>query len=271
MVAMRSTALLTLLAFLPLAGATDRFPVPPIPEDLAVPPAGAGTTASGLTSRVLTAGSGQKGPGAEDLVTLEYTIWDKDGKVLDTTAHLARPFTRPLNRLLPGMREGLRLMAPGEKRRLWVPQALGFAGAAGRPTGTLVMDLELVATEPSPFLAPPDLAAPSEDARLLPSGMSMRILRPGKGGARPSRDSEVTVHYSGWTADGVLFDSSWKKAQPLSIRLDQVIKGWTEGVQLMVPGEKARFWVPEKMAYHGTRGMPAGMLVFDIELLEFSK
>ncbi len=77
----------------------------------------------------------------------------------------------------------------------------------------------------------------------------------------------MTVHYSGWTTDGKLFDSSVSRGQPASFPLGDVIKGWTEGVQLMVVGEKARFWIPEGLAYKG-KSAPFGMLVFDIELLE---
>lgn len=266
---MRFPALLLSLALLPLAGA-DRFPVPAAPADK-VPPAQAATTASGLASLVLAPGKGTARPGPEDLVTVDYTVWTQDGKLLHSTATEPVPFTRPMGRLLKGMVEGLQLMTAGEKRRLWLPEALGFAGAAGRPAGPLVLDVELVAFEPSPFLPPEDVEGPSGDAIVTPSGLVMRVLRPGKGQGRPGKADEVTVHYSGWTTDGRLFDSSWKKSQPLSIRLDAVIRGWTEGLQLMVPGEKARLWVPEKLAYRGAQGMPAGMLVFDLELVSFRK
>jgi peptidylprolyl isomerase len=77
----------------------------------------------------------------------------------------------------------------------------------------------------------------------------------------------VTVHYSGWTTDGVLFDSTVLKGTPVTLDLNNVIRGWTEGLQLMVEGERTRFWVPEKLAYKGERGKPRGMLVFDIDLI----
>lgn len=78
----------------------------------------------------------------------------------------------------------------------------------------------------------------------------------------------MLVHYTGWSMDGKEFDSSVRKGQPLEIGLNQVITGWTEGVQLLVKGEKRRFWIPAKLAYEGVTG-PQGMLVFDIELLDF--
>jgi peptidylprolyl isomerase len=81
----------------------------------------------------------------------------------------------------------------------------------------------------------------------------------------------VRVHYTGWTTDGKMFDSSVMRGQPVAFGLSQVIKGWTEGVQLMKVGEKTRFWIPGNLAYGDTPtrpGAPAGTLVFDIELVE---
>ena len=68
--------------------------------------------------------------------------------------------------------------------------------------------------------------------------------------------------------DGTKFDSSVDRGEPSEFGLNQVIRGWTEGLQLMVAGEKTRFWIPENLAYQGRKGAPAGMLVFDVELLE---
>ena len=77
----------------------------------------------------------------------------------------------------------------------------------------------------------------------------------------------MTVHYSGWTTDGKMFDSSVTRGQPATFRLNGVIPGWTEGVQLMVEGETTRFWIPESLAYKG-QSPPFGMLVFDVELIK---
>ena len=69
--------------------------------------------------------------------------------------------------------------------------------------------------------------------------------------------------------DGEEFDSSVRRGEPTSFPLHQVISGWTEGLQTMVTGEKARFWIPQDLAYKGQSGPPAGMLVFDVELISF--
>jgi FKBP-type peptidyl-prolyl cis-trans isomerase len=117
--------------------------------------------------------------------------------------------------------------------------------------------------------APDDVAAPPKDAKKTPSGLASKVLTAGKGEDHPKATSQVTVHYTGWTTDGKMFDSSVARGEPATFPLNQVIKGWTEGVQLMVVGEKRRFWIPAELAY-GTNppaGFPRGMLVFDIELL----
>jgi len=117
--------------------------------------------------------------------------------------------------------------------------------------------------------APADVAAPPKDAQRTASGLASKVLTPGKGKEHPTSTSSVTVHYTGWTRDGKMFDSSVQRGKPSTFPLDRVIKGWTEGVQLMVVGEKRRFWIPGNLAYDNSPrpGAPKGTLVFDIELL----
>ena len=115
--------------------------------------------------------------------------------------------------------------------------------------------------------APPDVAAPPADAIRTPTGLATKVLRPGTGTRHPRPNSEVTVHYTGWTTDGKMFDSSVARGEPATFNLGGVIRGWTEGVQMMVVGEERRFRIPEKHAYPGGGG-PQGMLVFDIELIQ---
>jgi peptidylprolyl isomerase len=123
--------------------------------------------------------------------------------------------------------------------------------------------------ESSPAIpAPSDVAAPPADASRTATGLSSKVLRPGRGTRHPRPNSRVTVHYTGWTTDGKMFDSSVARNQPSSFALDGVISGWTQGVQMMVEGEKRRFWIPSELAYDGQEGQPQGMLVFDIELLK---
>jgi FKBP-type peptidyl-prolyl cis-trans isomerase len=116
--------------------------------------------------------------------------------------------------------------------------------------------------------APTDVAAPAPDASVTSSGLATKVLEPGAGTRHPGPNSRVRVHYTGWTTDGQMFDSSVARNEPIAFGLNQVIAGWTEGVQLMVEGEKRRLWIPEQLAYRGQRGAPQGMLVFDVELIK---
>ena len=138
--------------------------------------------------------------------------------------------------------------------------ALTMASCSGKPHST-----ESSSSTPS-IPAPPDVAAPPADAVRTPTGLASKVLSPGTGTRHPRPNSQVVVHYTGWTPDGKMFDSSVAQGQPASFSLDGVIDGWTEGVQMMVVGEKRRFWIPAKLAYEGKKG-PQGMLVFDIELI----
>lgn len=116
--------------------------------------------------------------------------------------------------------------------------------------------------------APADVAAPPADAAVTASGLASKVLKAGKGTVHPAVTDRVEVHYSGWTVDGKMFDSSVVRGKPLTFALNQVIAGWSEGVQLMVAGEKRRLWIPARLAYEGVADRPQGTLVFDVELLK---
>jgi peptidylprolyl isomerase len=131
----------------------------------------------------------------------------------------------------------------------------------------LVIGSPLMSFAQSPPQAPADVKAPPADAKKTPSGLAYKVITPGKGTKHPMATSSVTVHYSGWTTDGKMFDSSVTRGMPLTFPLNRVIAGWTEGLQLMVEGEKARLWIPENLAYKGQKP-PLGMLVFDVELIK---
>jgi peptidylprolyl isomerase len=252
-----------------IVAATQPASPQPAPPDVAAPPADAEKTASGLATKVLQKGKGDKRPTTQEMAVVHYTGWTTDGKMFDSSIARGKPNTFSVGGLIKGFTEGLQLMTVGEKRRLWIPQELAYRGQPGRPAGMLVFDVELLDILPDPYAPPPDVAGPPDDAKRTASGLAYKVLRPGTGSGNPRSDSRVTVHYTGWTTDGKMFDSSWKRGQPASFGLNEVIKGWTEGVQLMREGEKTRFWIPQRLAYEGKAGVPAGMLVFDIELISF--
>jgi peptidylprolyl isomerase len=117
---------------------------------------------------------------------------------------------------------------------------------------------------------PADVAAPPAGSLRTASGLSTVVVRQGTGTRHPRATDRVTVHYTGWTTDGKMFDSSVADGQPVTFALTEVITGWTEGVQMMVEGEQRRFWIPESLAYKGQAGSPQGTLVFDVELIKIN-
>lgn len=131
----------------------------------------------------------------------------------------------------------------------------------------LVVGFAAAASAQRAIPAPSDVAAPPDDAESTSSGLASRVIEAGSGTSNPGPTSNVTVHYTGWLTNGQMFDSSVVRGAPATFPLNRVIAGWTEGVQLMVTGEKRRFWIPQNLAYGGRPGYPAGMLVFDVELI----
>lgn len=242
------------------------------PADVAAAPADAEKSATGLASKMLKKGSGETKPVAADTVTVHYCGWTLDGKKFDSSLDRGQPTSFPLQNVIAGWTEGLQLMTEGEIRRFWIPGKLAYGDEAGggRPSGTLVFDVELLSIKSAPK-APADVAAAPADAVKSETGLASKLLSAGKGDDKPTASSVVTVHYSGWTTDGKLFDSSVERGVPATFALNRVILGWQEGVQLMSAGEKRRLWIPANLAYGETPppGAPKGMLVFDVELIEF--
>jgi FKBP-type peptidyl-prolyl cis-trans isomerase len=251
------------------AAAQTTIKVIPPPADVAAPPSDAKKTASGLASKVTEPGTGKAHPARTDLVTVHYTGWTTDGKMFDSSVSRGKPATFPLDGVIAGWTEGVQLMVAGETRRFWIPETLAYKGQRGRPAGMLVFDVKLLSFSESPTQAPSDVKAAPGDAKKTSSGLAYKVINPGVGGRHPRSSSSVTVHYSGWTTDGKLFDSSVVRGEPATFPLDGVIPGWTEGLQLMVEGEKTRFWIPQQLAYKG-QSPPYGMLVFDVELIKIN-
>lgn len=102
------------------------------------------------------------------------------------------------------------------------------------------------------------------------SGLQYQVIKKGEGIEHPSSNSQVTVHYHGMLLDGKVFDSSLVRGKPLSFGLNQVIKGWTEGVQLMTVGDKFKFFIPSDLGYGNSAAgkiTPGSLLIFEVELL----
>lgn len=112
--------------------------------------------------------------------------------------------------------------------------------------------------------------AKNEAVKTTDSGLQYQVLVEGTGDIHPAANDKVKVHYHGTLIDGSVFDSSVDRGQPISFGLNQVIAGWTEGLQLMVVGEKTRLFIPSNLAYgdSATGGIsPGSVLIFEVELL----
>ena len=115
--------------------------------------------------------------------------------------------------------------------------------------------------------------AKKPNVKTTASGLQYEVITEGTG-AKPKATDTVKAHYKGQLLDGTVFDSSYDRGEPAAFSLDQVVPGWTEGVQLMTVGSKYRFWLPAKLGY-GERGPgpigPNATLVFEVELLDVVK
>jgi peptidylprolyl isomerase len=263
---------------------------PPVPADVKAPPATAKKTEKGVFYRVLKTGKGGPKPGPTETVKVNYTGWGTDGRMFDSSDVKGQPAEFALNGVIAGWTDGLQVMSVGDRVRFWIPEELAYKGSPGKPQGMLVFEIELLeikapqpeddghghgdphakkGPKPGDQPAPPDVAAPPKDAKKTAKGVFYKILSPKKGAAHPTAGDTVKVHYTGWTTDGVQFDSSIPRGQPSEFSLNGVIEGWTDGIPMIGVGEKARLWIPEALAYPGSE--PKGMLVFDVELLEIKQ
>jgi peptidylprolyl isomerase len=134
----------------------------------------------------------------------------------------------------------------------------------------VLLVLFLLASPALADVSSPGIGMPGSGAQRTASGLTTLVLKKGTGTLHPSKRSTVLVHYTGFTTDGKVFDSSVKRGQPASFPITAVIPGFAEGVELMVVGEKRRMWIPPELAYKNRPGTPQGTLVFDVELISIT-
>ena len=268
---------LLLVSALPAAAAPQHpstppaLPAIPAPADVAAPPADAQTTASGLASKVLTPGTGTDHPVPTDLVKVDYTGWTTDGKMFDSSVARGRPAVLPLGRVIAGWGEGLAAHGGGGEAAVLDPGQARLRGKPGKPQGMLVFDVELLDILRVPPV-PPDVAAPPADAQKSKSGLAWKVLKPGTGTRTPKATSTVRVHYTGWTTDGKMFDSSLAKGTPSTFELHQGDRRLDRGAP--AHDRRASPAASGSPPARPTTAPPAsrdGMLVFDITLLEIVK
>ncbi len=249
---------------------------------------------SGLLFEVLKDSDGAQ-PVEGEVVTVHYTGSKMDGTVFDSSVARNQPVTFPLKNLIPGWKEGLLNMKQGQKAKFSMPPDLAY-GELGTPDGTIgpneaiqfeVELIEIISEEEAikraqaayKERATTNLAKANEflaknksesGIKTTSSGLQYEVIEKGAG-SKPAASNVVKVNYRGTLLNGREFDSSYSRGKPAEFPLNAVIKGWTEGVQLMSPGAKYRFFVPPQLGYGEQGGGPIGpneLLIFEVELLE---
>jgi len=244
----------------------------PGPQDKTVPKEFT-TTKSGLKYKVLRK-SDKAMPKENSTVKVHYKGWLDNGKEFDSSYERGEPAEFPLNGVIKGWTEGLQLVGEGGMIELEIPYALGY-GERGSPPdipgkATLHFLVELLEVQ-KPLEPGPADADAAEEFSTTKSGLKYKVLRKGKG-PKPKATTTVTVHYKGWLDGGKVFDSSYDRRDSIKFPLNRVIKGWSEGMQLIGEGGMVELEIPYDLAY-GEEGRPPvippkATLHFIVELLE---
>lgn len=244
------------------------------------------TMENGMQYEIIKAATGSK-PSKTDKVKTHYHGTLINGDVFDSSVDRGEPIEFPLNGVIKGWQEGIPLMSVGAKYRFYIPQELAYGLQSPSPKipagSTLIFEVELLNISLDPtkelqnnlaegeaFLAE---NAKKEGVVTLPSGLQYLVIVKGDG-PKPKLTDRVKVHYHGTLIDGTVFDSSVDRGKTSTFGVNQVIKGWQEGIPLMSPGAKYRLFIPANLAY-GNRGSgakikPGSTLIFDVELFEIN-
>lgn len=212
-------------------------------------------------------------------VTVHYSGYFTDGKPFDSSIDRGKPLTNlkvGVGQVIKGWDEGLTYLRMGEKAKIIVPYYLAY-GEAGRPPmipakADLIFDVEILNVEK---LIPPVLFdITGKELKKTASGLQYYEVKLSGNPVQAAAGKTVKVHYSGYLADGKMFDSSVERGEPIEFPLGggRVIPGWEEGIALMHVGDKFRLIIPYYLAY-GEQGRepvipPKADLTFDVELVE---
>jgi FKBP-type peptidyl-prolyl cis-trans isomerase len=238
------------------AAAQPKIKMPETPKDVAAAPADAVKTKTGLASKVLQAGTGDKKPTAADTVTVHYSGWTTDGKMFDSSVTRGEPASFPLGQVIAGWTEGLQLMVVGEKRRFWIPEDLAYGPVvegSGRPGGMLCFDVELIAIK--------EISKPPADTKKTAGGVAYKISKEGAG-EKPAAKQVITFQFVAKAMDGEIVQDSHSEPTPPTVPLDKLPKELAELFMDMKAGEQRQCWLPESRA-------PGGFIAADLELISF--
>lgn len=239
------------------------------PDNVAAPPQEAVMHSEGLHFVVLQPGTGTLP--TEEYIKSLITAWtsaDGTTQFNGEESGARTEATAQMREILPGMATAIEATPIGEKRRWWIAANLLEPAWNDFVPGDYTLDIEVIG-QMGPLPAPDDVAQVPESATITESGLGFKVLESGEGDQSPNAEDMVTVHYSGWTTDGKMFDSSVIRGEPADFPVSGLIAGMTEGLQLMTLGDTARIWIPKDLAYgdNPRPGAPYGVLVFDVDLI----
>lgn len=253
---------------------------------------GVHSTPSGLQYIVVREGEdGGASPSLRDEVTVMYDGRLTDGTVFDSSYARGEPISFGVTQVISGWTEGLQLMSEGDEYIFYIPAELGYGdsprpGGIIKPGDDLIFRVELQDVIKPPEPIPSNLEAwekytpwtpDAEEVQTTPSGLQYVVLREGEeGGETPGPRDQVSVFYEGRLTDGTVFDSAYRRGVPSTFGVNQVIPGWTEGLQLMSVGDQFMFYIPAEIAY-GDNPRPGGPikpgddLLFQVEITDIEK
>ncbi|HET6227692.1 MAG TPA: FKBP-type peptidyl-prolyl cis-trans isomerase, partial [Bacteroidia bacterium] len=212
-------------------------------------------------------------------VTINYSGFLIGGKCFDSSQDRGQPLTAEVGRgkLFPGLDESLSLLKKGEKAKFIIPSSLAFGERGGGPippNSDLIMDVEVTDVKEIPVPVKFDTAGVAP--KVTATGLKYFEIKKSGSTQKAEAGKNVKVHYTGYLADGKIFDSSVERDQPIDFQLGagMVIPGWEEGIALMNVGDKYRLVIPSQLGY-GEAGRapvipPNAELTFDIELISIS-
>ncbi|MES2284188.1 MAG: FKBP-type peptidyl-prolyl cis-trans isomerase [Bacteroidota bacterium] len=236
------------------------------------------TMANGLKYMVIKENKAAAKASFGNNVTLHYSGFFKDGKGFDSSVEREQPFTVKMGsgQLIKALEDGIALMHKGDKVKFYIPYQLAY-GEQGHapaipPKADLIFDIEIL--DVVPVLVPTLFDITGKEVKTTASGLKYYEIVKSNSPVKAAPGKTVRVHYSGYLADGKMFDSSVERGDPFEFVLGQaqVIPGWDEGIALMNVGDKLRLLIPYYLAY-GEQGrlpmIPAKAdLTFDVELME---
>ncbi len=211
--------------------------------------------------------------------TIHYSGFLRDGKMFDSSVDRGQPLIAQVGKakLFPGLDESVAILRKGEKGRFIIPSALAFGERGGGPVppnNDIIMDLEV--TDVQEITVPVKYDTTGITPKTTASGLKYFEIKRSGNPQKAEAGKNVKVHYSGYLADGKMFDSSVERGEPIEFALGggNVIAGWEEGIALMHVGDKFRLVIPYSLAY-GEQGrapvIPAKAdLTFDVELIKVS-